>query len=310
MKHHATGLPRCCAVVLITAVLLLISGPVQANEPRVELLWPHGAPGAKGDRPADKPTLTVFLPPPPERNGAAVVICPGGGYQGLAVDHEGRQFGRWFNCFGVAAFMLEYRHHGRGYRYPAPLQDAQRALRTVRARAAQWQVAPDRIGIIGFSAGGHLASTAGTHFDRGNPQADDPIERVSCRPDFLILCYPVIALGEPYTHRGSQENLLGKHPDPKLVRSLSNEKQVTAETPPTFLFHTDEDQTVPAENSVQFYLACRRAGVPAELHIYQSGPHGVGLAAKYPGTSSWPERLKEWMQVRGLLKGPHATPRD
>ena len=154
---------------------------------------------------------------------------------------------------------------------------------------------------MGFSAGGHLASTAGTHFDRGNPQADDPIERVSCRPDFLILCYPVIAFDEPYTHRGSQINLLGEHADADLVRSLSNEKQVTKETPPTFLFHTDEDTGVPAENSVQFYLACRRAGVPAELHIYQSGPHGVGLAAKIPGTSSWPERLKDWMQVRGLL---------
>jgi acetyl esterase/lipase len=291
----------CCAVVFVGAALVLPSRSIQAVEPKVELLWPHGAPGAKGDQPADKPTLTVFLPAPQKQNGAAVVICPGGGYAHLAVDHEGRQFGQWFNSFGVTAFMLEYRHHGRGYGHPAPLQDAQRAIRTVRARAAEWRIAPDRIGIMGFSAGGHLASTAGTHFDRGNPQADDPIERVSCRPDFLILCYPVIAFDEPYTHRGSQINLLGEHADADLLRSLSNEKQVTKETPPTFLFHTDEDTGVPAENSVQFYLACRRAGVPAELHIYQSGPHGVGLAAKIPGTSNWPERLKDWMQVRGLL---------
>jgi acetyl esterase/lipase len=162
-------------------------------------------------------------------------------------------------------------------------------------------VAANRIGIMGFSAGGHLASTAGTHFDPGDPKSPDPIERVGCRPDFLVLCYAVIALGEPYTNRGSQENLLGKNPDPALVRSLSSEKQVTPQTPPTFLFHTDRDKTVPAENAVQFYLALRRAGVPAELHIYATGPHGVGLAKTTPGTSSWPDRLKDWMEGRGLL---------
>ena len=219
----------------------------------------------------------------------------------MATDHEGRQFAQWFNGFGMACFMLEYRHRGRGYGHPAPLQDAQRAIRIVRANAAEWNVDPDRIGIMGFSAGGHLASTAGTHFDGGNPDAADPIQRVSCRPDFLLLCYPVIALDEPYTHRGSQNNLLGADADPALVRSLSNEKQVTPQTPPTFLFHTDEDTVVPVENSVQFYLALRRAGVPAEMHIYRSGPHGVGLATKLPGTSSWPDRLKDWMQGQGLL---------
>ena len=260
------------------------------------------APGAKGDQPADKPTLSVFLPERQKAVGTAVVICPGGGYSGLAIDHEGRQIAQWFNSFGVAAFILEYRHRGRGYGHPAPMQDAQRAIRTVRTRAGQWKIAPDRIGIMGFSAGGHLASTAGTHFDKGNPASADPIERVSCRPDFLILCYPVIAFDEPYSHRGSQTNLLGANADPALVRSLSNEKQVTSQTPPTFLFHTDEDTGVPAENSVQFYLALRRAGVPAEMHIYRIGPHGLGLAAKVPGTSTWPDRLRDWMGVQGLLK--------
>jgi acetyl esterase/lipase len=273
----------------------------QAAAPNVELLWPQGAPGAKGDRPADKPTLTVFLPDEQKATGAAVVICPGGGYGGLATDHEGRQIARWFNAFGVAGFILEYRHHGRGYGHPAPLQDAQRAIRTVRSRAAEWKIAPRKIGIMGFSAGGHLASTAGTHFDQGKPAADDPVERVSCRPDFLILCYPVIAFDEAYTHRGSQNNLLGANADPELVRSLSNEKQVTSETPPTFLFHTDEDKGVPAENSVQFYLALRRAGVPAELHIYRAGGHGLGLAPHTSGTCTWPDRLKDWMKGQRLL---------
>jgi acetyl esterase/lipase len=287
--------------VSVLLLFVLASEPLWAAEPKVELLWPQGAPGAKGDTPADKPTLTAFLPEAGKATGTAIIVCPGGGYAGLATDHEGRQIARWFNSFGVAAFMLEYRHRGRGYQHPAPLQDAQRAIRTVRARAAEWKIAPDRIGIMGFSAGGHLASTAGTHFDRGNPGAADLIERVGCRPDFLVLCYAVIALGEPYTHRGSQQNLLGSDPDPALVRSLSNEKQVTAETPPTFLFHTDEDAGVPAENSVQFYLALRRAGVPAEMHIYRTGQHGLGLAPGVPGTSTWPDRLKDWMRGRGLL---------
>jgi acetyl esterase/lipase len=295
---------RCRAVVLVLLALLMLAGsPATADAPKGELLWPQGAPGAKGDTLADRPTLTAYLPEPAMAVGTAVVICPGGGYGGLAVDHEGWQFARWFNSFGVAAFVLEYRHRGRGYGHPAPLQDAQRAIRTVRAGADKWHIAPDRIGIIGFSAGGHLASTAGTHFDRGNANASDPIERVSCRPDFLILCYAVIAFEEPFTHRGSQENLLGANADAALVRSLSNEKQVTAETPPTFLFHTDEDKVVPPENSVQFYRALQRAGVPAEMHIYRTGPHGVGLAKGIPGTRTWPDRLKDWMQGQGLVGG-------
>lgn len=302
MLREATAvrLPKSgCIMSLLLATIF--GGSIQADDPKVELLWPQGAPDAKGDQPADKPTLTVFLPDPQKSIGTAVVVCPGGGYGGLATDHEGHQFGKWFNSFGVTVFMLEYRHRGRGYGHPAPLQDAQRAVRTVRSRADEWKISPDRIGIMGFSAGGHLASTAGTHFDKGNANATDPIERVSCRPDFMILCYPVIAFDEPYTHRGSQINLLGENADPALVRSLSNEKQVTAETPPTFLFQTDEDTAVPAENAVQFYLALRRAHVPAEMHIYRTGPHGIGLGANVPGSSTWPDRLKDWMHGQGLL---------
>ena len=179
----------------------------------VELLWPRGAPGAVGGEDADKPSLTLYLPPAARANGTAVVVCPGGGYGHLALDHEGDQIGRWLNSFGVAAFVLQYRIAPR-YHHPAPIQDAQRALRTVRSRASEWRVAPDRIGIWGFSAGGHLASTAGTHFDSGDPAAADPIERRSCRPDFLILAYPVISFTTEYTHRGSLRSLLGENPDP------------------------------------------------------------------------------------------------
>lgn len=229
-----------------------------------------------------------------------MVVCPGGGYQMLAVDHEGKQIAEWLNARGVAAFVLKYRIAPR-YRHPAPLQDARRAIRTVRMRAAEFGIRPDRIGIWGFSAGGHLASTAGTHFDGGDPRATDPVERVGSRPDFLILAYPVISFTTAYTHKGSRANLLGPDPDPKLVENLSNEKQVTRETPPTFLFHTDADTGVPPENSILFYLALREADVPAEMHIYEKGEHGVGLAPKDPILSTWPERLEGWMRGRGLL---------
>jgi acetyl esterase/lipase len=273
-------------------------------KPDVILLWPNGAPEARGNEEPDKPTLTHYPAPPDKANGTAVVICPGGGYGHLAIDHEGHEIAKWLNGHGVAAFMLKYRIAPR-YHHPAPLQDAQRALRTVRARAEEWKVDPRRIGIWGFSAGGHLASTAGTHFDDGNTSAADPVEHVSCRPDFMILCYPVITLKPPYAHMGSRNNLLGKDPDPKLVESLSNDTQVTARTPPTFLMHTDSDAGVVPENSVLFYLALRKAKVPAELHIFEKGPHGVGLAQRVmdnPGLARWSNQLADWMTVRGLLK--------
>ncbi len=272
-----------------------------AAQRTVELLWPGGAPGAVGAEDADKPSLTLYPAPGPAATRTGVIVCPGGGYGFLAKDHEGDQIARWLNSLGISAFVLQYRIAPR-YRYPAPVLDAQRAIRWVRAHAAAYKLAPDRIGIWGFSAGGHLASTTGTHFDSGDAGAQDPIERESSRPDFMILAYPVISFTTPYTHRGSLRNLLGDNPDPKLVASLSNETQVTARTPPTFLFHTDADDGVPAENSVLFYMALRRAGVPAEMHIYQRGPHGVGLAATDAVLGTWPARLKDWLDLRGLLQ--------
>jgi len=283
-----------------TLACLLIAAACFGQKRPVELLWPNGAPGAVGQEDADRPSLTIYLPAAEQATGTGVVVCPGGGYAHLAMDHEGDQIARWLNSFGVAAFVLKYRL-GPRYHHPAPLQDAQRALRFVRLHAADYGVRADRIGIWGFSAGGHLAATAGTHFDRGHPQAPEAIDRESCRPDFLILAYPVISFTTPYTHRGSLRNLLGDNPDPQLVESLSAEKQVTPETPPTFLFHTNADTGVPAENSVLFYLALRKAGVPAEMHIYQNGPHGVGLAPLDEALSSWPARLADWMRTRGLL---------
>jgi acetyl esterase/lipase len=268
--------------------------------PKMELLWPNGAPGALGNEESDRPSVTIHLPP---SNGvhSGVVVCPGGGYGMLAVDHEGRQIAEWLNARGVAAFVLRYRL-GPRYHHPIELGDAQRALRFVRFHAADYGMASDKIGIWGFSAGGHLASTAGTHFDAGSAKAADPIDRLSSRPDFMILAYPVISFTTPYTHRGSLRNLLGDNPDPKLVASLSNETQVTPQTPPAFLFHTSTDSGVPPENSVLFYLALRRAGVPAEMHIYERGPHGVGLAPSDPILSSWPKRLEEWMKLHGWMR--------
>ena len=270
-------------------------------EPKVEPLWPDGAPGAVGAEAADRPTLTVFAPPADKANGTGVVICPGGGYGFLAEDHEGKQVAQWLNSQGVTAFMLKYRLAPR-YHHPAPLQDAQRAMRMVRARASEWHLDPKRIGIWGFSAGGHLASTVATHFDDGKADATDPIEQASCRPDFAILAYPVITLKPPFTHMGSRNNLVGKEADAKLVESLCNDQQVTDRTPPTFLFHTATDTVVPPENSVLFFTALRKAKVPAELHIYEKGPHGVGLALRDPVLSSWPERLAAWMNAHGLLE--------
>jgi acetyl esterase/lipase len=283
-------------------VLLFLAAPVIAAEPEVLLLWPQGAPGAKGDRPEDKPQITVWRPEEDKADGAAIVVCPGGGYGALALDHEGKQIAQWLNSIGVTAAVLEYRHRNKGYGHPAPMQDVQRAIRTVRASGEAWGVDPKRVGVLGFSAGGHLASTAATHFDAGTVNSEDPVERQSCRPDFAILCYPVIAFDQPYTHKGSQRNLLGDDASQDLIDSLSNEKQVTSETPPTFLWHTNEDTGVPPENSVQFYLALRRAEVPAELHIFEHGRHGVGLAKDLPGVSTWPKLCEIWLRGRGMLE--------
>jgi len=283
-------------------LLLALSFAARAAAPPVELLWPGGAPGAVGTEEADKPSLTVYQPDAGRAAGLAVVVCPGGGYGHLAVDKEGTQIALWLNSLGVTAFVLQYRIAPR-YHHPAPLQDAQRAIRLVRAGVARYSVQAERVGIMGFSAGGHLASSAATHFDAGQADAADPVARVSSRPDFAILMYPVITFTEEaYVHKGSRRNLLGDNPDPKLVEQMSSERQVTAQSPPVFLFHTTTDNVVPVENSVLFYLAARKAGVPAEMHIYAEGPHGVGLAATNFALSSWPARLADWLRVRGLLR--------
>jgi acetyl esterase/lipase len=265
------------------------------------LLWPAGAPGALGNEAVDKPKITVYLAPADRATGAAVVVCPGGGYRVVAADHEGKQIAEWLNSLGVSAFVLQYRL-GERYHHPVPLQDAQRAIRMVRSRATQWRIDPMRIGILGFSAGGHLASTAATHFDDGQPDATDPIDRESSRPDFAVLCYAVISLEDPVAHAGSRQNLLGDPPDPALVALLSNEKQVTPRTPPTFLWHTADDAAVPVENSLQFFEALHKAGVPGELHVFPHGRHGLGLAPGDPSVSQWPRLCAVWMQGLGLLK--------
>ena len=283
--------------LLLAEILCCMAAVAQ---PVTESLYGGKAPGAIGDEDLDKPTLTRYLADPTKATGTAVVVCPGGGYGALAMDHEGKQIAEYLNNLGVSAFVLKYRL-GPRYRHPAPLQDAQRAIRTVRSRAAEWGVKPDRVGIWGFSAGGHLASTAATHFDAGRTEAADAIERASSRPDFAILAYPVITFVNEHVHKGSRRNLLGDTPDDKLVQYLSNETQVTPQTPPTFLFHTNEDAGVPPENSVLFYLALRKAGVPAEMHIYERGRHGVGLAPRDPVLSSWGARLSDWLRIRGLL---------
>jgi acetyl esterase/lipase len=281
----------------------IVSGQVRHDltaKPQTILLWENEAPGALGQGDDDKPTLTIYRPWGPDLSGTSVIVAPGGGYEFLADNHEGRQVANWFNAMGVTAFVLKYRL-GPRYHHPIELGDAQRAIRMVRSRAKEFDVSPDRIGMMGFSAGGHLASTAATHFDSGKPEAADPIDHASSRPDFVILGYPVITFETPYAHGGSAKNLLGDNPDPKLVQELSNELHVTPQTPPTFLFTTSEDNVVPAENSLNFYLALHKAGVPAEIHVFEKGPHGVGLDLGSPTLAEWPVLLANWLRERGLL---------
>ena len=285
----------------------IVSGQVRHDltaKPQTILLWENGAPGVLGQGDDDKPTLTMYRPWEPNLSGTSVIVAPGGGYGGLADNHEGRQVANWFNAMGVTAFVLKYRL-GPRYHHPIELGDAQRAIRLVRSRAKEFDVSPDRIGMMGFSAGGHLASTAATHFDSGNLGAADPIDHASSRPDFVILGYPVITFEATYAHGGSVKNLLGDNPDPKLVQELSNELHVTPQTPPTFLFTTSEDTVVPPENSVNFYLALHKAGVPAEMHVFEKGPHGVGLDLGDPTLSEWPVLLANWLRERGMLTKPN-----
>ena len=292
MKAFLTLLALCSAAALAVA-----------QSTNVFPLWPEGAPGALGKTDKDTPTLTAYRPEPAQVTGGAIVICPGGGYGGLA-NYEGEHYARFLNEQGIAGFVLKYRLGSSGYRHPVMLQDAARAVRTVRARAGEWKLDPKRVGIMGSSAGGHLASTLLTHFDAGKPDADDPIERQSSRPDLGILCYPVITLGE-FTHQGSKNNLLGKEPMPDLVRELSNELQVTKETPSCFVWHTYEDKAVPVENSLQFAAALRKAGVPFDLHIYQKGPHGLGLGSHDYDSAKWHPWTRDcvfWLKEQGWAR--------
>lgn len=306
----AAALPMLIALPASTYAQVA-PGPGAAQAAAVVPLWPEGVPGAvPGATPevledgrvrnVHVPTLTVYLPAPERANGTAVVVCPGGGYVRLAIDKEAVAAARWLNGHGVVAFVLKYRL--QEYGHPAPLRDVLRAVRLVRSSAARWTVDPARIGVMGFSAGGHLASAAGTLFDAPEGRTRAPLDDTSARPDFLVLVYPVISMKPPVAHMGSRESLLGKAPSPELVDHLSTDMQVTARTPPTFLVHGGTDTSVPAENSVGFYAALRRAGVPAELHLYEEGPHGIGLNPGFGPMSDWPARCAEWMARRGLIR--------
>jgi len=282
--------------------LLFTTAALQAAPLDPILLYPGGAPGALGDKDDDKPTLTAFLPDADKATGAAFVICPGGGYGGLA-PHEGAGYAEWLAENGIAGIVLKYRLGSKGYRHPAMLNDAARAIRLTRSKAAEWKIDAKRVGVMGSSAGGHLASTLLTHFDAGKAADADPVERFSSRPDLGILCYPVITMGAN-THGGSKKNLLGENPDPALVELLSNEKQVTKDTPQTFIFHTYEDTAVKVENALDFAAALRAAGVPFDLHVYSKGAHGIGLGGGRAGgpRHPWAADCLFWLKAQGFLK--------
>ena len=287
-----TNTIRCLLLLMITSLVHAQTAPSALP------LWPDAAPGARGTNDQDVPTITPYLADPATASGAAIVIFPGGGYGGLAA-HEGKGYADWLVANGVSCFVVKYRLGTHGYRHPSMLQDAARAVRLVRAHAADWKIDPKRVGIIGSSAGGHLVSTLATHFDSGQADATDVVERQSSRPDLAILCYPVISMG-PNTHQGSKNNLLGKDPNPELVKNLSNETQVTKDTPPCFIWHTWEDKAVKVENSLEFASALQRAGVPFDLHIYQKGGHGMGLGKteKHP----WASDCLYWLRVQKFVK--------
>jgi len=288
---------------LFAAVVLVMSiSFVHAQGDQAIPLWPEGAPGALGSSADDVPTVTPYLPEGTNRSGAAMVICPGGGY-GVLAPHEGNDYALWLNQRDVTGFVLKYRLGSHGYRHPAMLNDAARAVRWVRAHAGDYGIDSHRVGIMGSSAGGHLAATLLTHFDGGDANSTDAIERQSSRPDLGILCYPVITMGE-FTHQGSKDNLLGKDPAPALVRLLSNELQVTPNTPPCFLWTTYEDDVVPMENTMLFAEALRKNHVPFALHVYEKGGHGMGLHDKPPFAHPhpWAADCLFWLRERGFVE--------
>ena len=296
--------------IILPLLMTTIATLCEAAPPLVIPLWPEGVPGAKGIGPehtddtgrvsnVSEPTLTVYGPAVDRPNGTAVIIAPGGSYVRLSTEREGGQYANWLSTLGVTSFVLKYRMAEFGH--PAPLQDVLRAVRLVRSRAAEFRINPARIGVMGSSAGGHLAASAGTLFDHPAGRTGAALDATSARPDFLILMYPVITMGEPCDHAGSRIALLGKNPAPELLQLMSLEKQVTSATPPTLLIHTQEDQTVPVENSVLFYQALTRAKVPAEMYLFEHGTHGMGMKAEFGTASDWPARVAEWLRSRGLL---------
>jgi acetyl esterase/lipase len=307
--HHRLPLLRyrpvrgCAALCAVFVAAAWSGAGTWATEPERVRLWPKGAPGARGDAETDQPFVDIWRADAATANGSAFVVCPGGGYRGLAADHEGRQVAKWCNGVGATALVLHYRLGSKGYHHPTQLLDVQRAVRVARAEAERLGIDPARVGIIGFSAGGHLASMAATLFDeRPAGGTADAIDRESARPDVAVLGYPVISLAEMHAHRGSRKNLLGPADTDELAAALSTDRRVSPRTPPTFLFQTDEDPGVPAENAVAFYLACRREGVPAELHVYRRGPHGVGLAIGDHVLGGWSDHLRDFLRDRGFFR--------
>lgn len=307
MSHHF--LPRTplllsmifAGAMVLSALSIATAQPpgttAAPHEPEKLPLWSGQAPVGGGQSEAADAFITVHRPAPGTANGAAVVICPGGGYRGLVIGAEGHGIANWLGAHGIAGIVLEYRlPQGKPF---VPLLDAQRAIRTVRFHAKQWDIDPSRIGIIGFSAGGHLASTAGTHFDSGQPQAADPVQRVSCRPDFVILVYPVVTLGEK-THGGSKLNLLGPDPKPEMVDLFSNEKQVTGQTPPMFLAHAKDDKKVPPDNSRMLYEALKAHQVAAEYLELPSGGHGLN-GYKGPMWDAWQSGALKWLAEQKMI---------
>ena len=302
MKLTMASFTPLLLCVSLTAFAQNSNQPQPTNQPSPIPLWPDGAPGAKGPALEDIPSIQLYQPPADKATGAAIVVCPGGGYAHLA-PHEGHDIAVWLNGIGVTAIVLKYRL-GPKYQHPAMMQDALRAIRYTRSKAAEWKIDPNRVGVMGFSAGGHLASTAATQFNVGDPNASDPIEKLSSRPDLLILCYPVVTMTDPFAHKGSRRNLLGENPSQQLIELMSNEKQVIEQTPPTFLFHTGDDPGVPVENSLMFALALRKKKIPYELHVFEHGRHGVGLASNDPALGAWPKLLENWLRARGFVNQP------
>jgi acetyl esterase/lipase len=282
----------------------------QTGPPQPIFLWPNGAPGALGNSETDKPRMYAFLPNK-RSTSAAILVIPGGGYQGVTLGWEGFQVAEWLNQQGMPAFVLDYRVSPN--RYPAEIDDGRRAMRLIRAHAAEYGIDPARLGVWGFSAGGHLASSLGTHCENVTASAtnatpsSDSVDQISCKPAFMVLAYPVIAMEGPIAHTGSRDNLFGPHPDPKLLHEYSNQLAVTADTPPTFLFATTDDPTVPVENSVEFYRALVHAHVPAELHIFDYSDHGCGLCGSIVPLRIWPSLLRTWLIDHSILP-PDAPP--